>query len=350
MKGEFFESFTNHEANLFVTLQISKPVLDKAPLLEEILDLLAWSGNAFMGVSLMAAILDKKETELIHPLSLGTTLHLLHKEGGKERYDIHRLVRGVRKEQVPISDRGQWVEDVCLRLGKWFKERRQEFTDLPVFEAEIDHLKEWLEYVTPHSSVHAARLTWLQAYPPYHWGKYQEALQMLQKAFSIYDQTDESGPELKANILNDLGFTFRELGEINKAFENHKHALEIRLEVFGEEHPDIALSLNNIGATYLQLKRYNKALNSIEQAFEIRSKVIGEQHPDTADSLGGIVQCLLALKEHEQAKKRLNDYLEQLPEDHSQYQYLTSLKKHLPKEKPKSSIPSKKKRKKKRPF
>jgi len=71
MKGELLSSFTKHEENLFLTLQVSKPVLEQAPLLIDILDLLAWSGNSFMGISLMAAILNKKEPELYNPLNLG---------------------------------------------------------------------------------------------------------------------------------------------------------------------------------------------------------------------------------------------------------------------------------------
>ncbi|MCP4217961.1 MAG: hypothetical protein GY765_25180, partial [bacterium] len=109
MNGDFFDGFTRHESNLFVTLQVSRGLLEKAPLLEDILDILAWSGNTFMGISLLAAILDKKEGELYHALGLGVTLHLLQKAPEADRYDIHRLVRSVRREKSPISEREDWV-------------------------------------------------------------------------------------------------------------------------------------------------------------------------------------------------------------------------------------------------
>lgn len=141
MAGEMLSSFTKHEQDLYLTLQVNEPVLRTAPLLQEILDLLAWSGSSFMGLSLMAAMLKVKETDLYHPLTLGTELHLLNKEPEGERYAIHRLVGHVRREQAPISARKKWMIEVCQRLGDWFEKQRQDFIALTAFEGEIDHLQ-----------------------------------------------------------------------------------------------------------------------------------------------------------------------------------------------------------------
>jgi tetratricopeptide (TPR) repeat protein len=288
MRGELLSSFTKHEENLFLTLQVSKQVLDQEPFLNDILDLLAWSGNSFMGISLMDAILNKKEPDLFQPLNIGVSLHLLQKAQGGERYDIHRLVRRVRQEQFPIANRVQWIKDTCQRLGDWFEERRKEFSDLPAFEAEMDHLKQWLSHVKPSSSIHTSRLTWLQAYPPYHWGKYNESHQLVQSAFSLLAETSEKDPKLQANILNDLGYTYSQLGEFQKSLEYHNQALKIRQETFGEQHPDTATSLNNVGGTYGNLGDHNKALEYQLRALKIQQQLFGEQHQDTAQSLNNV--------------------------------------------------------------
>ncbi|MCP4458661.1 MAG: hypothetical protein GY816_11650, partial [Cytophagales bacterium] len=204
MKGELLSSFTEHEENLFLTLQISKPVLDQAPLLNDILDLLAWSANSFMGISLMTAILDKKESELYHPLNLGVSLRLLQKTQDGECYDIHRLLRLVRQGRFPIADKSKWITNVCQNLGDWFENRSKHFADLTAFETEINHLKQWLNHVKPYSSTHAARLAWLQSYPPFQLRKYHESSQLIQMALSFLENTPESDIELKANILNKL--------------------------------------------------------------------------------------------------------------------------------------------------
>jgi len=303
LAGDLLSSFTGHEQNLFVTLQVSQPVLNQAPLLQDILDLLAWSGSAFMGISLMAAILDKKGPELVHPLSLGTSLRLLHKAPGGDRYDIHRLVRKVRQGQFPITDKAQWVMEVCQRLGHWFEEKRKEFTALPVFEAEFNHLKEWLKHISHYTSIHTVRLTWLQASPLIHWGKYHEAHQLVQSAFSLLETLPDPDQPLKANILNDLGFTYGALGNHEESLRYHKQALDIQIEQFGEQHRDTAQSLNNVGVTYGDLENHDEALKYLTRALNIRLELCGEQHPDTAQSFNNVGGTYGALRNHEEALK-----------------------------------------------
>jgi tetratricopeptide (TPR) repeat protein/predicted phosphodiesterase len=288
MKGNMLSSFTRHETDLFLTLQVSKPELDQAPLLNGILDILAWSGSAFMGVSLLAALLGKTAAELFTPRHLGVSLHLLQKSPEEERYDIHRLVRRVRQEQTPLAHREPWIKETCQRLGDWFEERVGEFTHLAAFEAEIDHLKQWLDHVKPYPSIHAARLTWLQAYPPNHWGKYRESHRLMKSAFALLSETSEDVPELKANILNDLGNTYLQLGEFKKALKYQMQALEIRREKLGEQHSDTANSLDNIGSSYDELKNYTEALRYKKHALGIRQQFFGEHPRDTAISLSSV--------------------------------------------------------------
>jgi tetratricopeptide (TPR) repeat protein len=380
-----------------------------------------------------AALLDKKEAELFTPLNLGESLHLLQKTGDGKRYDIHRLLRRVRQEQFPLLHREQWIKDTCQRLGDWFEDRGEEFNNLPAFEAELDHLKQWLAHVKPYPSIHTARLTWLQAYPPYHWGRYRESHQLVQSAFSLLSETSADDPKLKAHILNDLGTTYSKIGEFQKALEYKVQALEIRQQLFGEQHPDTAQSFNNVGYSYGELRNHEKALEyqlraleiqkkicgeqhpntatyfnnvgitygdlgdhkkALEfqlRALEIRKQILGEQHPDTANSLHNVgytyldmrnpgeahpyfkrafdihaqlpgklhqhtavafyrfVYSLIKLKRFQEAGERLDEYLEELPQDHPGYNDLSGLKKILQKEKRKGLHwqPKKKKKRKK---
>ncbi|MCK4760707.1 MAG: tetratricopeptide repeat protein [Candidatus Aminicenantes bacterium] len=283
MKGDFLASFTRHEEeNFFATLRVSQEVLDETEFFEDILDLLAWSGNSFMGISLMAAILEKKVADLYLPLKLGVTLRILQKSEEGERYDIHQLVRRVRQEQVPISGKTGWAEDVCLRLGDWFEERRYEFTDLPVFEAEIDHLEEWQQHAESCSGNQAARLTWLQAYPPFHWGIYRETHRLVKSALALLEKSRDPDQKIKANIFNDLGFTYDVLGKFSQALECGKKALDIRREELGEQHRDTAVSFNNVGSFYMNIGKYDEAFKYKKRALEIQLKLFDEQHPETA--------------------------------------------------------------------
>lgn len=310
MRGDQLSSLTGHEQPLSKTLQISQSLLTKEPLLQDILDLLAWSGNTFMGISLMATILDKKEVDLLHPLDLGVSLRILHKASEGDRYDIHRLVRKVRQEEFPFTkEREAWVNGVCLRLGNWFEERRKEFTNLPFFEAELDHLKAWLQHITPYSAEHTARLTWLLAYPLFHWGKYRETHNKVLDAFNWLEQLPDVNPKLKANILNDLGNSNNYLGNFQEALNYHRQALAIRQKIFDKDHPDTAASLNNVGNTYVKLGYHQEALTYLQQALAIRQQLFGEHHPDTATSLNNIGNTYGSLGNHKKALKHKEEAL-----------------------------------------
>ncbi len=372
--------------------------------LEDILNFLAWSGPSSMGPSLMAAVLDKKEEELQETLDKGAGAGSLHKK--EERYEIDPKARKERQEQFPIAHRQEWAANVCRRLGSWFEERRKETTDLPAFEAELNHLKEWASQVKPFSSYHHIRLTWLQAYPPYHRGNYDEALQQVQAAQKLLEEIpggdndleEEAGVKLKADIFHDIAAVQDEMENTDQALANYRKALDIQVNHFGEQHPDTAetisniaatydrrgnqeealkyfqqaleirqklfgdqhadtaTSFNNIGTSYYEAQRYAEAIRYLEKALEVRLQVLGGEHPDTNDSLYNLAVCLTNLKKLKDAYARVSRHLKKLPSDHPNYAELAGMLRYIDKESVKSGFrpmsaagkASKKKKKKKK--
>ena len=293
--------FTGHEADLYKTLKVSGSVFKQAPLLKDILDVLTWSGSSFMGISLLSDILNVKAHELFHPLSLGTELRLLKKDENQDRYEIHRLLRTVRQEEFILKENEEWAESICSRVGSWFESRRVNFANLPEYETEIDNLKKWHQNAASIGSLHASRLLWLQAYPLYHWGNYQDAFELVQAALDEYGKSSEQDRELKAHLLNDLGYTYRALGDYDKALEFTQCALKIREDQLGPEHPDTATSLNNVGAAYGKLCDYDKALKFYQRALKIREDQLGPEHPDTATPLNNVGAAYGSLGDYDKA-------------------------------------------------
>src|SRR2546423_474066 len=282
-------TFTKHETDLYSTLKISDEIFKEEPKLKEILDLLTWSGTAPMGQDLMCALLNIEDPiELTSALGLGTALHLLQQTPGAESYSIHRLVGKVRREEIPLQARQDWVDDICQRIGDWFEERREEFSELLRFEAEIDHLQAWQGNARQYAPRHSSRLIWLQAYPSYHHGHYQETKKWVEKALELFEKEHESDIKLKAHLFNDLGFCYGAMGDYKRNLEYAEKALEIRQELLGERHPDTASSFNNIGNAYGHLGDYKRNLEYAEKALEIRQELFGERHPDTASSLDSV--------------------------------------------------------------
>jgi tetratricopeptide (TPR) repeat protein/predicted MPP superfamily phosphohydrolase len=304
LAGNMMASFTRHEQDLYRTLQVSESVFEKSPLLRNVLNLLAWSGTGFMGLSLMTSALKKSEEDLLEPVNLGVALRLLNKaKDSEERYEIHRLLRHVWQEQEPLTEaKREWVNDICAGVGAWFKKYREDFSKLKDFEMEINHLENWFEHAKKCNSPHIAFLKWLQAYPPYHKGDYECAHKLVIEAMRLMQKNAEAvDHELEANIQDDLGSTYGYLGNYKKALEYQNNALEMRKNLFGEEHADTAVSLNNVGAIYGKLGDYEKALEYEKKAFEIRKKLFGEEHADIAMSLNGIGATYDKLGDYEKA-------------------------------------------------
>lgn len=295
-------SATRHDADLHSTLKVHETLFEEEPLLREVLDLLTWSGAAVMGSDLLCAALgQEKPSALTGALGLGVSLRLLQKsEDG--RYALHRLLRQVRREETPLACRRNWAEQCGQRLGDWFEAHRQDFRDLPAFEAGLDHLQAWQDNAAaldlPQMQV---RLAWLQAYPPYHWGHYREAQHIVQHALDLYRQAELADQALWAHMLSDLASVTFHLGDGKTALELNEQALELRRALFGEEHPDTVCSLTNAAGYYNDLRKHDQALAFGKQALAISRRLFGEEYPDTARALSNVANSYIGLDEFGQA-------------------------------------------------
>jgi tetratricopeptide (TPR) repeat protein len=286
LAGSFLQSLTTHDRDLYATLRVTEDMLGGEPLLRDVLDVLTVSGSASMSTSLLAALLDVSETALIAPLWLAVKLRLLGTEddpigGGGQRYRLHRLVQEVRRDEITIEQQTAWAQDVSHRLAAWFEHRRIEFTDLPAFEAEIDHLRTWQRHALDAGWPVRARLTWLQGYPHYHRGRYQEAHGWLEAAERYHRETP-AGDDLDALLADDMGQLEFELGNPRGAFRYFQRALELRRQLHGDGHADTALALRNLARAYRELGEYKQSLELSKQALAMSLAVYGERYRATA--------------------------------------------------------------------
>ncbi|MBQ7099969.1 MAG: tetratricopeptide repeat protein, partial [Oscillospiraceae bacterium] len=110
-------------------------------------------------------------------------------------------------------------------------------------------------------------------------GDQQKALEYKLKALAIWERVlPEDHPDL-AQSYNNVGTTYGDLGEHQKALEYNLKALAIRERVLPEDHPDLATSCNNVGCTYGDLGDQQKALEYQQKALAIRERVLPEDHP-----------------------------------------------------------------------
>ncbi|MFT4926538.1 MAG: tetratricopeptide (TPR) repeat protein, partial [Phenylobacterium sp.] len=296
------DSFTGHQQDLFLTLQITESEISRSPQLKPVLQLLSWSASSSMGLSLMTALLQITELELLDALSLGVELRLLTASEDGQRYSIHRLLQQVQRQLSPVSEHTQLGQQICDRMIDWFKPLRDDFNDLITFEAEQDHLVTWAELAKQYSWLQNAGLIWLQAVPYYFLGKYQQCDDLLQQAISWLDvhQTTEK-TILRADILNDRDRILSMLGKPKQALGFGQKALALKLELLGEKYPDVATSYDNIGGCFSDLGQHKEALEFKQKALVLRRDLLGEKHLDIAISLDNIGISYSYLGQHEKA-------------------------------------------------
>ena len=140
-------------------------------------------------------------------------------------------------------------------------------------------------------------------------GDYNKAIEYHEKALEIrINALGENQPEL----YNNLGISYDGLGDYNKAIEYHEKALEIRINTLGENknHRNIIRSYVILGEIYHGLGDYNKAIEYHEKALEIRINTLGNDHLDVADSYDVLGEIYYGLEDYGKAIEYYEKVLE----------------------------------------
>lgn len=100
------------------------------------------------------------------------------------------------------------------------------------------------------------------------------------------------------NGWNAKGLHKAKKGSWESALACWENALEIRSQVLGETHPDVANTCNNIGIALGKLARYDEAIEILERALELRAKHHGtREHVEIAATLHNIGNVLHAAQD-----------------------------------------------------
>lgn len=196
-----------------------------------------------------------------HPFQLNEVIQELRRYSLVKRVpeakllNIHRLVQVVLKDEMDKQTRQQWAERTVRVLNSVFPEG--------TFE---------------------------------NWQRCQQYLPQAQVCVELIEQYHFSFPEA-ARLLMQMGSYLRERALPAQAEPLLEHALAMREQVLGPEHPDTASTLNILARLYGEQSRYAQAESLFQRALTIRERVLGSEHPDTAFTLDN-----LAWLYHEQGR------------------------------------------------
>jgi tetratricopeptide (TPR) repeat protein len=124
-------------------------------------------------------------------------------------------------------------------------------------------------------------------------GKYEEAEKAFQSALTTLEQTLGSEHSATASVLNSLAFLYLKQGKYTyvkqercmkqgryeEAEKLFQHALEIRKQKQGLEHPCTALILHNLALLYYAQDKYEEAEELFQSALEICRQKLAPEHP-----------------------------------------------------------------------
>ena len=109
--------------------------------------------------------------------------------------------------------------------------------------------------------------------------QHQIALALLEN-LQLENRTSEVG-----DSLNHLGNVFYSLGQFEEAKDYYHKSLQIREGLYGNEHADVAASLSNLGVIHSVLDDLQTAENFFQRSLALREMIYGKMHPEMADSL-----------------------------------------------------------------
>jgi len=89
---------------------------------------------------------------------------------------------------------------------------------------------------------------------------------------------------LQASLYNNLGSVYSSMKDYARAVQYHEQALALRIDLFGELHPAVAMSCANLGSSYIETNNLTKALELNLRSLKIKQQLISASPTDIAIS------------------------------------------------------------------
>jgi tRNA A-37 threonylcarbamoyl transferase component Bud32/tetratricopeptide (TPR) repeat protein len=86
-------------------------------------------------------------------------------------------------------------------------------------------------------------------------------------------------PELEADLANHEGVVAARSGDMETALAHLQTALQIRRDLYGDDHPRVASTLNNVALVLEELGRLEESIRTSREVLEIRIRALGPDHP-----------------------------------------------------------------------
>lgn len=124
-------------------------------------------------------------------------------------------------------------------------------------------------------------------------GKFRKAEVFHKKAYKIRKNMFGAGDSSVAACLNNLASLYGTEQQFEKAERYYLKAISIWEQ--NEEYNNLAKGLNNLAVLYQDQEQYEKALPLLERALDLKKEIYGRMHPQVATSLYNLAGIYAAL-------------------------------------------------------
>lgn len=158
-------------------------------------------------------------------------------------------------------------------------------------------------------------------------GRHEEALACYQKALKIrLEAFGENHPQslpYEITCYKMIMESLCKLKQISEAIVFGKKTIDAQLCLYGENHAEVAKSVNSIGMLFFLERQFQNALDYFQRADRIQSVIYGVKHPYIADNYKYIGMTLNKLKNFDGALEFLKKSLEMRIELHGEHHMVT---------------------------
>ncbi|XP_035686650.1 uncharacterized protein LOC118422910 [Branchiostoma floridae] len=179
----------------------------------------------------------------------------------REALELKRQMYG-EKSNAPIAQ-------TLNNLGNVYKSLGEHETALSLYQQSLDIYEDVHGKGTSHPKVAQGLVGVGNQYV--NLGKHQEGIQLLLKALKILEEfygVNTPHPDI-ASCLNNVAFAHGKLKEFDCAIQCYQRALEVWRQLFGNEHPNVAMTLHNLGSEYFAAGDATSAMVHYEEAVKI---------------------------------------------------------------------------------
>lgn len=185
---------------------------------------------------------------------------LIRRNATAKTLTIHRLVQAVLKDRMDRETQRLWAERTVRAVHRVFPE---------------------VEFAS--------------------WSLCQRYLAHAQIAAQLIKQWEMQFPEAM-RLLDRCGQYLYQRAQYADAEALYRQALEIREQIQGPEHLDVAISLSNLTRLYWDQVKFIQAEPLFLRSLSIREQALGPHHPDVAASLNDLAMLYKAQDRYDQAE------------------------------------------------